>query len=222
MCLAKKGYKCKICQFDFREVYGAIGKQYIEVHHITPVSMLGPGYVIDIDKDLIPVCANCHAMLHKKYPPYLPDELIDIMASTKVKQDTDSLCGDKNILMAITYPNQIEKTIESGKIAIGVKSDFLETFNYKSTKYVLLHNWQNQNAYLFKLIKEPTLVDKSSLPPSYFLKYKNSTLFLLLDIDNNSNLYKSDYDILHLQPSNRKYRYDLRIASLEELLEPDV
>ena len=83
LCLAKKGYRCNICNFDFKEVYGSIGKHFIEVHHITPVSMLGSGYKINIDEDLIPVCSNCHSMLHKKNPPYLPDELKSIIKSVR-------------------------------------------------------------------------------------------------------------------------------------------
>lgn len=59
------------------------GGEFIEVHHITPVSMLGSGYKINIDEDLIPVCSNCHSMLHKKNPPYLPDELKSIIKSVR-------------------------------------------------------------------------------------------------------------------------------------------
>jgi len=79
LCLAKKGYRCHICGFDFKEVYGNIGKQFVEVHHVIPVSMLGPGHIINVDTDLIPVCSNCHSMLHRRKPPFLPEELKDIM-----------------------------------------------------------------------------------------------------------------------------------------------
>jgi len=30
-------------------------------------------------KDLIPVCPNCHAMLHRKNPPFTPEEIKDMM-----------------------------------------------------------------------------------------------------------------------------------------------
>lgn len=45
------------------------------VHHIVPVSQIGLDYVIDPLKDLIPVCPNCHSMLHRKDPPLIPEEL---------------------------------------------------------------------------------------------------------------------------------------------------
>lgn len=86
LCLAKKGYVCNICGFDFEKKYGAIGKRFIHVHHITPVSELGPDYRISPEKDLIPVCPNCHAMLHRRKPPYLPEELKNIMDNFQNKE----------------------------------------------------------------------------------------------------------------------------------------
>lgn len=75
LCLAAKGYDCAICGMNFEHTYGELGHHYIHVHHIVPVSKIGAGYIIDPVKDLIPVCPNCHAMLHKSNPPLLPEEL---------------------------------------------------------------------------------------------------------------------------------------------------
>ena len=47
-------------------MYGELGKGYIHVHHIVPLSEIGEGYEVDPINDLIPVCPNCHNMLHKK------------------------------------------------------------------------------------------------------------------------------------------------------------
>lgn len=58
-------YKCQICKFDFEEEYGIIGKEFIHIHHITPIAEIGCEYIINPIKDLIPVCPNCHAMLHR-------------------------------------------------------------------------------------------------------------------------------------------------------------
>lgn len=77
LCLALKGYRCSICGFDFESKYGNLGKDFIHVHHVTPVSLMGPGYVVDPARDLIPVCPNCHAMLHRTYPPLAPQELLE-------------------------------------------------------------------------------------------------------------------------------------------------
>ena len=74
-CIEAKGCKCSVCGMDFEKVYGDIGRGYIHVHHIVPLSSIGKEYELDPIKDLIPVCPNCHAMLHRRNPPYEPNEL---------------------------------------------------------------------------------------------------------------------------------------------------
>lgn len=75
ICLQEYGYSCQICGINFQQRYGDIGKQFIHVHHITPVSKMGEHYVVDPLTDLIPVCPNCHAMLHRTDPPLSPQDL---------------------------------------------------------------------------------------------------------------------------------------------------
>lgn len=60
------GYSCSVCDFNFEEKYGAIGKEFIEVHHIKPLSFLDEEVIVDPEADLIPVCSNCHRMIHRK------------------------------------------------------------------------------------------------------------------------------------------------------------
>ncbi len=81
LCLERQGYNCCVCGMNFENKYGSVGHHFIHVHHVIPVSQLGDGYIIDPTKDLVPVCPNCHAMLHRKDPPYLPDELRMMMHS---------------------------------------------------------------------------------------------------------------------------------------------
>lgn len=83
LCLAANGYRCKICAFDFEEKYGDIGKKFIHVHHIEPVSLHPENYFINPETDLIPVCPNCHAMLHRKNPPYHPNELVKMICDQR-------------------------------------------------------------------------------------------------------------------------------------------
>jgi 5-methylcytosine-specific restriction enzyme A len=75
LCLAAKGYSCRVCGMDFKSKYGEIGTGYIHVHHTIPVSEMGPKYIVDPINDLEPVCPNCHAMLHRKDPPLGIEEL---------------------------------------------------------------------------------------------------------------------------------------------------
>lgn len=75
VCLNFHGTICKVCGMDFAKTYGPIGDGYIHVHHIIPVSQLGPGYIINPIKDLVPVCPNCHSMLHTSDPPLTVEAL---------------------------------------------------------------------------------------------------------------------------------------------------
>ncbi|HHH54025.1 MAG TPA: hypothetical protein ENK91_10230 [Bacteroidetes bacterium] len=68
-CLEHYGYNCQICYFNFEYKYGKIGKDSIHVHHIVPISEIGTNYKVNPIKDLIPVCPNCHLILHKKNAP---------------------------------------------------------------------------------------------------------------------------------------------------------
>lgn len=64
-CIEAHGCYCHVCGLDFAKKYGEIGEGFIHVHHLVPISTIGEGYVVDPVKDLIPVCPNCHAMLHR-------------------------------------------------------------------------------------------------------------------------------------------------------------
>jgi 5-methylcytosine-specific restriction enzyme A len=68
-CIQLKGSQCVVCGFNFEAVYGDFGVGYIEVHHTIPVSQVGTDYHINVMTDLEPLCANCHAMVHREDPP---------------------------------------------------------------------------------------------------------------------------------------------------------
>lgn len=63
-CLAHHGTACVVCGIDFGVAYDGIADGFIHVHHITPISAIGVEYELDPITDLVPVCPNCHAMLH--------------------------------------------------------------------------------------------------------------------------------------------------------------
>ena len=67
--------KCEICGFSFGEKYGEAFKGKIHVHHKVEISSIGQEYVIDPEKDLLPVCPNCHMVIHSKKPAYTVDEV---------------------------------------------------------------------------------------------------------------------------------------------------
>jgi 5-methylcytosine-specific restriction protein A len=78
-CVEHYGYKCVICQFDFVKFYGDLGKDFIHVHHVKPISEIGEEYCVDPIKDLLPVCPNCHAMMHRRKPCCSPEEVREVI-----------------------------------------------------------------------------------------------------------------------------------------------
>lgn len=72
---------CEVCGFDFASAYGALGTDYIEVHHTKPVHAMLPGAKTKL-ADLALLCANCHRMAHRKRVPLTLDELRFAVVST--------------------------------------------------------------------------------------------------------------------------------------------
>lgn len=69
------GYSCGTCGLRPTEVFGEALGGILEVHHIEPVSELGKPRAYNPSTDLIPLCPNCHRMIHKINPPYTPEQL---------------------------------------------------------------------------------------------------------------------------------------------------
>lgn len=80
------GFSCEVCDFNFEKVYGERGKEFIEVHHIDPLySLKGEEQYVNPSTDLIPVCSNCHRMIHRKYDKVLSiEEMRNIVNNCKV------------------------------------------------------------------------------------------------------------------------------------------
>lgn len=81
ICIAAHGFRCAVCNMSFSEEYGEIGESYIHVHHKHPI---GEGARrTDPIKDLVPLCANCHAMVHRETPSLGYEELKKRRAKAK-------------------------------------------------------------------------------------------------------------------------------------------
>lgn len=85
-CLEHYGYKCCVCGFDFEEYYGSIGKEIIEVHHKKALYEIKENYIVNPIKDLIPVCSNCHTIIHSRNPKFEIDELKNIIQLKIIKK----------------------------------------------------------------------------------------------------------------------------------------
>jgi 5-methylcytosine-specific restriction enzyme A len=82
-CIRVFGAVCQICEFDFKAVYGELGRDFCHVHHLRPLAEVNAIHQVDPIHDLIPVCPNCHSMLHARIPALTPKELKEIILQTK-------------------------------------------------------------------------------------------------------------------------------------------
>ena len=82
-CLAHYGRDCYVCGFSFEQTYGKPGEGFIHVHHLEPLSGIRANYELDPIKDLRPVCANCHAMIHRESPPYSVAEVKKMLRTSR-------------------------------------------------------------------------------------------------------------------------------------------
>ena len=78
------GLKCAVCSFDFVETYGELGKDFIEVHHIIPISSFDGERNVNPQTDMTVLCANCHRMMHRSKDRVLTvEELSEIIAKNR-------------------------------------------------------------------------------------------------------------------------------------------
>lgn len=61
--------RCAACGFSFAETYGELGEDFIEMHHEKPLFQYEDEaletYLDEAVKNMKPLCANCHRMIHR-------------------------------------------------------------------------------------------------------------------------------------------------------------
>ncbi len=78
-CIGHYGLRCSVCDINFEERYGERGAGFIHVHHRISLGTRGKSHKVDPVKDLVPVCPNCHAMLHRKRDELTVEALRDLI-----------------------------------------------------------------------------------------------------------------------------------------------
>lgn len=74
-CIEHYGANCWICGISFGAVYGKVAEGYIQIHHLRPLSETTGEHAVVPVEDLLPVCPNCHAVLHLRKPAYSVEEV---------------------------------------------------------------------------------------------------------------------------------------------------
>src|SRR5262249_18460908 len=80
---------CAVCTFDFADVYGEIGRGFIECHHLLALADLLAEQATR-PSDLALVCPNCHRMIHRKRPWLSLDKLTELILRHPLKASAES------------------------------------------------------------------------------------------------------------------------------------
>lgn len=84
MFIAKHGrLYCEACGFDFAELYGERGSNFIEAHHTVPLSKLDGTGRTKVSQ-LAMLCSNCHRMIHHQEPWLEVAVLRDLIESRRL------------------------------------------------------------------------------------------------------------------------------------------
>lgn len=96
--LKNTDWKCAVCGMVFEDVYGDVGRCFIEVHHVVPLAEEDEERNTTMD-DLIALCSNCHQMIHRvidkrivgysESVKYLKDK---VEQNKKSRNEIDKLC----------------------------------------------------------------------------------------------------------------------------------
>ncbi len=111
-CIEYHGSSCLICGLNFGAKYGKLGEGFIHIHHLKPLHTIKKDYVVNYKDDLIPVCPNCHAIIHR-----LPNgENMNILEIKKALNPIELFSAQKESISkhsnATTLPKNTKTTEE--------------------------------------------------------------------------------------------------------------
>lgn len=85
--IAIHGSSCAACGFNFSNFYGEYAEGFIHIHHIVPISDFGGSRTVNPETDLVPLCANCHSVVHRKKDKTLTvNDLKDLITKASISK----------------------------------------------------------------------------------------------------------------------------------------
>ena len=102
-CLRHYGRSCAACGFNFEANYGEATAGYIHVHHVIPMAQVGTEYELHPIRDLRPVCPNCHAVIHRREPPFSIEEIKHMLQNHGAKGSPE---GVRDVRRRTRMPNK--------------------------------------------------------------------------------------------------------------------
>ncbi len=82
------GVHCSVCRMDFKALYGDVAEGLIHVHHLQPLASVRIDHEVEPYAELRPVCPNCHAVIHRRTPPYSIEEVRAMLRPLRCRQAT--------------------------------------------------------------------------------------------------------------------------------------
>jgi hypothetical protein len=83
-CIAHYKARCFICKFDFGQFYGPEADSFIHVHHREMLSRSTSKRKVDPINDLVPLCPNCHSVVHLRKDAYEVEEVKAMVARQRL------------------------------------------------------------------------------------------------------------------------------------------
>lgn len=83
-CIEHFGRFCQGCGLDFGKFYGSNVNVSIQVHHIISLAEIGKTYNVNPITDLIPLCPNCHSVVHSTKPTLTIEALRNLIKENGV------------------------------------------------------------------------------------------------------------------------------------------
>jgi 5-methylcytosine-specific restriction protein A len=83
----KWNYAININKQQWKEIYGEVAEGKLHILHLSHVKSLheiGEEYEVDAVNDLIPICPNCHLVIHTKEPAYTPQEIKKMLKNKRL------------------------------------------------------------------------------------------------------------------------------------------
>jgi predicted HNH restriction endonuclease len=87
-CIEHHGTSCAACGLSLAHRYGPEAEGLIHVHHRRPRASVRARSTINPVRDLVPVCPNCHAVIHRTDPPISIKKIQQMLEQAQSRSDT--------------------------------------------------------------------------------------------------------------------------------------
>ena len=153
-------------------------------------------------------------------PCKLGDDPAPIILAAQ-SRDTSPIisAGKDGVLMVMMYESNIQKYVDNGKIAIGIKytEDSMEILEKAFTiGYILFHQHKIDGQRLFALTNGCKITPKTAIPVGYELNISTCELYILAEINTENELDPALLDP-KLKKCDKQTRYDAQYARFWEL-----